>query len=74
MVSIFKCIWAVLANGITYLKARRKVLQIEATLDIIRRDGAIGELAASQWGNAVQEKNRAEKRLITAIDSLGLNA
>lgn len=52
-----------------YLKARQKLLQIEAEQDVLReKQGFIGELAARQWGTASQKKNKAVKKLIAAID------
>lgn len=52
-----------------YLKTKRKLLRIEAEQDDLRKkQGFIGELAARQWGTAMQKKNKASKKLLAALD------
>jgi len=54
-----------------YVEARQKVLKIGAEQKIRReKQGFIGELPARQWGNACQKKNKAETKLIKAIERL----
>ena len=49
-----------------YVGARQKVLDIKKNYGAMRKKG--GELAARQWGNAMQKKNKAERKLLAAIE------